>query len=447
MGIPIINPLHWGYRGSVTHHIGERGTVGLRLKSNGFVSLHEFVTLYVPGLKHKARFQLTSCLFTGILQTLYLQKGYFVNKYELYFGREIVRFSDGGVACADWVMPEWHDTYVSAKGGVDRKLFKEDYRKTQPSFWPPLHSQTRFFSLEELIDIRNDGSPLIIIQNGPGGGSHDFYIRALISEFLNMPDFRFRIVVLTPRGCARSKLTSKCLFSALSTNDLREFINIQHKRDPERKIFCLGVSFGAAVVGNYLGEDGNKSPVAGAVCLCSPWDLASAAEKLESDFWAKAMFNKPVGKYLAKIVKVNSTELEYIEGDLIRYPASSEHPSNHVYTDKNIRKTAAIRTTVQFDNTFTAPSMGFRNAFEYYRHASPLKRLKFIRVPTLIINSLDDPIVGPGVIPYKQALTNEHVLLCTTSLGGHLAYLTPSMNSWIIRQISEFFNKFEELIA
>lgn len=448
MGIPKINPLHWGYRGTIKQYIGEKGTIDLRLKGEGgkLISLDEFVSRYVPGFRHNNRFNLSSYLFTGILQTLYIQAGNFENKFKIYYGREIMKFSDGGVASLDWVFPEWEDRYIGENGELDKKIFREDEIKLHPPSWPRLHPRTRFMFDEELSELRRDNRPLIIIQHGLGGGSHEPIVRAVVSEILKYTESKFNIVVLIARGCGRSKITTKSLFSALSTNDMREFINREHKRKPKKKIYCIGISFGAAILGNYLGEEGTKCPIAGAVCLGCPWDMSSSARLVAQDFWSKRIFAKPTGNYLARIVKVNMAELEFKSGDKIKQPASREYPSNYVYTKDNIWRSQGFSSILEFDNTFTAPSMGFRNAHAYYRIASPCRRLKNISVPTVIINSLDDPIVGSEAIPYTQAQGNPNVLLLTTDIGGHLAYLDTNLNPWIAIPIAQFLYKLNELV-
>lgn len=50
-------------------------------------------------------------------------------------------------------------------------------------------------------------------------------------------------------------------------------VNYVHKENPRAPLFLIGTSIGANVLIKYLGEDGENIPVAGAVAVCSPWDL------------------------------------------------------------------------------------------------------------------------------------------------------------------------------
>lgn len=44
-----------------------------------------------------------------------------------------------------------------------------------------------------------------------------------------------------------------------------------------------------------------------------------------------------------------------------------------------------------------------------------------VKVPLLILNALDDPIVPPQCIPYEEVSANTNLVLATTDKGGHVA--------------------------
>ena len=66
---------------------------------------------------------------------------------------------------------------------------------------------------------------------------------------------------------------------------------------------------------------------------------------------------------------------------------------------RTLRSFGALRTDVrtvrQFDDAYTAPHHGFRDADDYYHRASSLRVIDQIAIPTLILSAADDPFVPP----------------------------------------------------
>ena len=59
----------------------------------------------------------------------------------------------------------------------------------------------------------------------------------------------------------------------------------------------------------------------------------------------------------------------------------------------DLRPLAGVRTVRGFDEAFTAPHHGFRDADDYYYRASSLRVVEQIQIPTLILSAHDDPFV------------------------------------------------------
>ncbi|EJS44777.1 eht1p [Saccharomyces arboricola H-6] len=444
---PAINPFHWGYNGTVSHIVGENGSLKLSLKdSKDQVELDTFVNKYVPLLKNGAHFKLSPYLFTGILQTLYLNAADFSKKFPVFYGREIVKFSDNGVCTADWVMNSWKNEYKfnQKTTSFDTGKFGDDEKATHPEGWPRLQPRTRYMTEDELKEIKKVDLPLVVICHGLAGGSHEPIIRSLAENLSR--NGKFQVVVLNTRGCARSKITTKNLFTAYHTMDIREFLQREKQKYPDRKLYAIGCSFGATMLVNYLGEEGDKSPLSAAVTLCNPWDLLLSAIRMTEDWWSKNLFSKNIAQFLTRTVQVNMGELGVPDGSVPDHPPTVENPSYYNFTHENLMKAKHFKSSLEFDELYTAPSLGFSSAMEYYKAASSINRVDKIKVPTLIINSRDDPVVGPDQ-PYSIVEKNPRVLYCRTDLGGHLAYLDNDNNSWATRAISEFLSKFDELIV
>lgn len=52
-----------------------------------------------------------------------------------------------------------------------------------------------------------------------------------------------------------------------------------------------------------------------------------------------------------------------------------------------------VKTLQDFDRLMTCPLWGYKSLHEYYKEASGMRYLAEIKIPFLVCNSLDDPIV------------------------------------------------------
>jgi predicted alpha/beta-fold hydrolase len=81
-----------------------------------------------------------------------------------------------------------------------------------------------------------------------------------------------------------------------------------------------------------------------------------------------------------------------------------------------------VRTLLQFDNRYTAPLHGFRDAIDYYTRCSSIHFLNDIKIPTLIVNTLNDPFLSKECFP-SQALENHPFVTLEILLrGGHVGF-------------------------
>ena len=81
----------------------------------------------------------------------------------------------------------------------------------------------------------------------------------------------------------------------------------------------------------------------------------------------------------------------------------------------------AARDLYDFDNVFTAPLHGFRNADDYYARASARPHLHRIRVPTLVLHAANDPFVPLHSLP-RVGEVGPYVTLWQPPQGGHVGF-------------------------
>lgn len=404
----------FGFLGTVERFQAEK-TVEFKSKDDdSTVTLSELVDK--SGLKDGDSFKLKPWLLNGDMQTIYLGIADFSKKFIVYYGRKILPFRNGGSTAIDFVL----------KDVEKEELFEQQAKENLPDDYPKLHPRTRFLSPDEIDKQHStDNKPMVLVFHGLGGGSYATNTRSICDDLTKQHGFE--AAVFHTRGCGGSKLTTPELYCGLVTDDVRDFVNSIRKTFPNRPLYGVGVSFGGALLSNYLAQEGDKSPFVACAALSSPWDFVDSSYRLDNRLISSLVFKSVIASYLTDILKEHRKELE---------------GSSPIFTKEKIDK--KYNSLVEFDNTFTAPFYGFTSAFDYYRAASPVQRLKHVRTPLLIINSTDDPIVGVQSIPTHEAMTNPYIIVARTDIGGHVAYVQSDNDMWAVLRIGEFFKTLQE---
>ena len=94
----------------------------------------------------------------------------------------------------------------------------------------------------------------------------------------------------------------------------------------------------------------------------------------------------------------------------------------------------------QFDDVITAPLHGFSGAEDYYYRASACRVLHEVTVPTLMLQSADDPLLGAKCMPVPEAVSST-IEIETTERGGHVGFVygTPWKPKFYIEERAMLF--------
>jgi predicted alpha/beta-fold hydrolase len=95
----------------------------------------------------------------------------------------------------------------------------------------------------------------------------------------------------------------------------------------------------------------------------------------------------------------------------------------------------------EIDQRLTIKTFGYTSIQDYYKDSSSKNKIVRIKVPFLILNSLDDPLLNTRLFNYVECLQNPNVIFATTQFGGHLAWyksLLPARSSWMYDVVSEW---------
>ncbi|PAV26985.1 alpha/beta hydrolase [Tamilnaduibacter salinus] len=102
-----------------------------------------------------------------------------------------------------------------------------------------------------------------------------------------------------------------------------------------------------------------------------------------------------------------------------------------------------IRTFREFDDRYTAPLHGFRDAEAYWARCSCLGRLNDIAVPSLILNAEDDPFLSRECYPADPEVLGRQVRLEAPPWGGHVGFVDrdPDGYYWSERRAVAFLSE------
>ena len=188
-------------------------------------------------------------------------------------------------------------------------------------------------------------------------------------------------------------------------------------------LLAVGVSLGGNALLRWAGEQGEQAArLADAVAsVCSPLDLAAGSQAIGRGFnrWSytpmflRSMKPKALGKL-------------------------AQHPG--LFDGTRLR---VARDLYQFDDIFTAPVHGFRDADDYYARASAKPYLHRIRIPALVLNALNDPFIPACSLPLPheagpcvtlwQPPEGGHVGFTAGPMPGHVRKMPDEVGGWLIQ--------------
>ncbi|CAF2486870.1 unnamed protein product [Rotaria sp. Silwood2] len=250
-----------------------------------------------------------------------------------------------------------------------------------------------------------EGQPILLILHGLTGGSDNEYVRWMVLSAYSK--LNLCCVVVHARGCGRSQLTSPRSFCAAETNDSR--ISIKYIRSiigNQAPLFAVGYSLGAGILTKYIGEESNACPLDGAVVCCASFDMHLSTANMEQ-------------------LLHTYTYNRRLTNNLIRYIRQHEHHflKSQSLPNLNMNQAYQSKTIRDFDKHVVVPQYGFRDVEHYYTEASSNIWLKYIRIPTLILSAIDDPICPIDGLPIDDVLQNPYLIAIKTLEGGHVSYL------------------------
>jgi predicted alpha/beta-fold hydrolase len=83
-----------------------------------------------------------------------------------------------------------------------------------------------------------------------------------------------------------------------------------------------------------------------------------------------------------------------------------------------------IKTFRDFDERYTAPIHGFRDAEDYWRQSSCKQFLPNLPIPSLLVNARNDPFLAEPCYPVEEARAIPNFFLEMPKSGGHVGFIS-----------------------
>lgn len=242
--------------------------------------------------------------------------------------------------------------------------------------------------------------PSLVALHGLEGSSDAHYMRGLADKFFAAG---FNVIRLNQRNCGGTEHLSPGLYHSGLTADPRAVIDELVEVDGLSAVAVVGYSLGGNLALKLAGEYGETPPPAlKAVAAVSPTiDLEKCVRALEQPRnWIYQWH------FVWSLKRRMRRKARLFPG---RFP---------------IERLGEVRSIRTFDEIFTAPHHGFRDAADYYDRASAIRVADRIRVPTLVISAEDDPFVPPEMFRDPRLASNPWVTVVLTPHGGHCGFVT-----------------------
>ncbi len=262
-----------------------------------------------------------------------------------------------------------------------------------------------------------DKKKLVIISHGLEGNSTRSYMVGMVKAFNKVG---IDALAWNFRGCSGEVNRQRVFYHSGATNDLDLVIKHCLKKTDYDEIYLVGFSLGGNLTLKYLGENERvrTEKLRKAAVFSVPLNLHSCSLKLaeKSNFIYARRFLKNLVKKVKDKAKTRN--------------------------DLDTSAISQINSLLEFDDQFTAPIHGFKDAIDYYQRCSSINFINNINIPTLIVNAKNDPFLAQDCFPTQQLANHAHVYFEMPTQGGHVGFTRiGSHGYWSEQRAVEFITK------
>lgn len=241
------------------------------------------------------------------------------------------------------------------------------------------------------------GDPTAILIHGLGGCARSPYI---VRVGKRLEELGIRVVRMNLRGAGSSFGLARSFYHSGKTEDVRAVAGWLAERTPGSPLALIGFSLGANLA-LKLAAEASDAPLEGLDCVLAanpPLDLNACCEMIGRPW------NRLYDRNFLRNLRTEVTRL------------------HRAFPDLEPVDLSRARSLYEFDELYTAPRNGFRDAADYYAQCSAGPLLHRIEVPGLVIHAEDDPFIPSW--PFRSVALPPKLALELIPCGGHLGYLS-----------------------
>ena len=262
-------------------------------------------------------------------------------------------------------------------------------------------------------DVRQ-GTATAVICHGLGGSSTSPIVVGMSGALWRAG---MNVVRYNMRNCGGTEDRCRTLYHSGMHGDILRVLDELIARGCD-SIVLVGFSAGGNLMLNAAAALGNSAPsqLKAVASICGAMDVAAAADALHqgASRLYEWIFVRELVELFHKKVKL--------------YP--------EIFHLSHLRKFHSIR---EFDNDITAPYSGYRDADDIYTSISSSRWVERIAVPTLVIQSNDDPFIRLLPVTRDKVRKNPHITFLETEHGGHCGFVAPGRRWWTEEVVESFF--------
>lgn len=297
-----------------------------------------------------------------------------------HYTREIVGMPDGEEICLDW--------------------YPQDYKEL------PLET------------------PIVLLIPGVNSDSRANYCKSYAQ--MAYEQYGYRVAIFCRRGQSRMPFKVKPHFVTwCNYEDLDATIDHLTETYVGAPLFLQGISLGACFLQKYCGnlaKEGRQVKAVALGCISSPFSLVKSIQKIH-----KFQFlDKAIASMMKQGFKEHLHEPLFLQ----------------MCKEKGIvpKKVLGSKFIDDYNTNYSIILGGYKDVEEYKEAASSYRVVKHINVPTLSINTTNDPIIPVDAVPVEEIQQADRFVQIILNSGDHTEYLSGlKLERWVYSLMLQFF--------